>query len=104
MSAYADEFDQRAGRVVAEARVAAEQVTTWADFSNRMFSPWGGLVAETFPDEGERKWFYNSEHYKILSGLQLALMKKFGVREGATPREPIPQPPLDVVLKNSVPT
>jgi hypothetical protein len=44
-------------------------------------------VARTFPDEAERRAFFDSQQSKEIDGLFISLMKKFGVVAGAIPTQ-----------------
>lgn len=82
--------DERANRILEQAKLFATQVSTWADFSNRLFSP-GGIVAKEFPDLAERRAFFDSPQHAEISHVLMCLMRGFGVAEGANPKEPIPR-------------
>jgi nicotinamide mononucleotide adenylyltransferase len=86
MACEADDFEMRANGVVEQAEAAAAEVTTWADWSNRLFSP-RGIVSRWFPTMDERRAFVASPQYRRLNEMQLALMRKFGTVAGANPQE-----------------
>jgi hypothetical protein len=56
-------FNVRADRVLEQARELASRVTEWTLFSNILFAPDTGIVAQAFPASAERKRFYYSEQY-----------------------------------------
>lgn len=80
-------IERKANRVLDEARKLSQRVTSWADFSNALFSYPRGVVPVTFPDEMERQVFFDSRQYDEINQLLIDLMKKYGVVEGATPTE-----------------
>jgi hypothetical protein len=79
--------ERKAKHVLEEAQKLAETASTWADFSNQLFSYPSGLVPQTFPDEMERQAFFDSEYSKEIDKLLLDLMKKSGTVAGAVPKE-----------------
>lgn len=81
------EIPRKAKEVLAILKEEAKTVTTWADFSNRMSGP-RGVIAEYFPELVEKQAFCDTPEYEELSGMRLALMKKFGILEGANPKMP----------------
>jgi hypothetical protein len=80
-------IERKANRVLEQARQLAERVNSWADFSAGLFDCSSGLVPQTFPDEMERQVFFDSEQYAEINQILMDLMKKFGVVNGATPKE-----------------
>jgi predicted HicB family RNase H-like nuclease len=80
-------IDRKANRILEEAKDLANKVKTWADFSAALFDQFRGIVAKTFTSDVERQAFYDSEQYKQIQRIQTDLMKKFGIAQGATPKE-----------------
>lgn len=80
-------IETKANHVLGQAKTFAAKAGSWADFSARIFDQRSGLVATTFPTEVERQAFYDSSQYKEINALQVELMKRFGLAEGATPTE-----------------
>lgn len=78
-------MSDRADRIVQRAEQLMREAKSWADFSNDLFSQYGGLVATEFPSMKERRGFYETPQYDRLNQMLLELMNKFGVVEGATP-------------------
>lgn len=76
---------KRSQAVLAYARQIAPRVTSWADFSNAMFSQVTGRVARTFPDMEERQRFFDTREYREIQVMLEKLMDHFGLLEGATP-------------------
>lgn len=85
-------FQLRASAVLAKARAIADDVETWADFSNAIFAP-GGIACVEFTTQEEREaWIYTWQ-YKTVLRIQQMLMEKFGTVDGATPKNP---PPMEL--------
>jgi HicB-like protein involved in pilus formation len=80
-------IETKANDVLGQAKTFAATARSWADFSARIFDQRSGLVATIFPTEIERQAFYDSPQYNEINALQVQLMKRFGLAEGATPRE-----------------
>jgi hypothetical protein len=80
-------INRKANYILEQAEILAGTVKTWADFSAALFDQKNGLVAQTFQSQMEREAFLDSEQYQRVRELLLGLMKKFGVREGATPEK-----------------
>lgn len=87
-------FQLRASSVLAKARVIADEVETWADFSNAIFAP-GGIASVEFTTQEEREaWLYTWQ-YRTIRRIERKLMDKFGAVDGATPKNP---PPMELEL------
>src|SRR5687768_13409957 len=78
-------FEQKANTVVEKARGLAPKVSSWADFSNAIFDQETGVVAQTFDDQMELQTFFDSSQYEEVNQMLLALMRKIGVQNGASP-------------------
>jgi len=77
----------KADEILAEARRLAAESETWADLSNALFDPVGGLVAQHVPDEAERRAFRTSEAYDALHWLVEQKMGQTGVLAGSQPKK-----------------
>jgi hypothetical protein len=73
--------------VLRQAQELAARVESWADFSNALFDGEHGLVARTFPEWAERQAFFQTKEYAAIDLLLAQLMERFGVADGATPKE-----------------
>jgi hypothetical protein len=79
-------FNDKADRIVEQAKALVPTVNTWADFATSVFGR-DGLIASALPDEAERQMFLDSPQYKALSQMRLQLIKKFGAEKGGTPEK-----------------
>ena len=77
-------IEEKANKVLAEARALAATATSWTAFSNAVFGQTGSIVARAFPRMTERQAFYNSKQYDLANELLLSLIKKYGVEQGAS--------------------
>jgi hypothetical protein len=77
----------KAAAILLKAKELSTRVESWADFSNALFDPEDGLVAQTFPRLNDRQRFFESKEYAAVERLLSQLMRRFGVANGATPRE-----------------
>jgi len=75
----------KSDRLLKDAQSLAKRSKNWSDFTLELFDQDGGLVARTFPDEMERQAFFQSEQYKEINRLLLAMMKSGSLIKGATP-------------------
>lgn len=80
-------LNTRSQKILEQAKDVACKVTSWADFSNRMFDQKTGLVAKTFPEEVERQAFYDTDEYQQINLMLADLMRKYGMSGGANPKE-----------------
>jgi len=74
-------------RVLHQAQKLAAKAESWADFANALFDAEHGIVAREFPGSRERQAFFKSKEYAAIDGLLSELMQRFGVADGATPKE-----------------
>src|ERR1051326_2912029 len=74
-------------RLLADAQQRASTVQTWADLSNFLFDPEEGLIARAYPTRAEREDFIKTPEYKAIRQLIAEARKKFGLVEGATPKQ-----------------
>lgn len=81
-------FEKRANSVLERAKYFVAETKTWADFSNRLFSP-RGVVSLAFPDEEERMRFYESIQGTAVHKLLSEVMKRTGTIAGGTPVEEV---------------
>jgi hypothetical protein len=79
--------ETRAAQVLRKAQALANSVESWADFANALFDAEHGIVAAVFPDQNDRRGFFHSKEYRTIDGLLSQLMQRFGVADGATPKE-----------------
>ncbi len=77
----------KADRVLSRARDLAAKVGSWADFANALFDPENGFVAQVYPDLNQRQRFFKSKEYAAIDRMLSQLMRRFGVADGATPRD-----------------
>ena len=72
-------FSAKSSSVVDAAKELASKTQSWIEFSNQVFDQRNGLIAKAFREEEDRQKFYGSDEYKELQGLQISLMKRYGV-------------------------
>jgi hypothetical protein len=75
--------EEKANRVLEQARAIAETAPSWAKFSAAVFDQQGGIIAQSFSPGMERQSFYDSEQYKQIQAILISLMKRFGVVDGS---------------------
>jgi hypothetical protein len=75
--------EERAERVLEQARDLAGRVGSWAEFSNAIFAPRIGLAAEAFPTLRERREFTLTPQYEEIYRLLYGLMQKSGKAAGS---------------------
>jgi predicted GIY-YIG superfamily endonuclease len=77
--------ERKADIILHQAKKLAKSPTlkSWVDFSSAIFDPKNGAVAKHFPSDMERRFFTDSKQYKDINDILHALMKKFGVANGA---------------------
>ncbi len=80
-------LEDKANKILAEARALAGKAVSWTDFSNAVFGQENSLVARAFPRMTERQAFYNLPQYDLANNLLLSLIKKHGVEQGASLRK-----------------
>jgi site-specific DNA-methyltransferase (adenine-specific) len=80
-------IQDRAVKVLAEAQALAAKATSWTEFSNDVFGQSNSVVARVFPRMTERQAFYEMPQYERCNDLLLALIKKYGVEQGASSRK-----------------
>lgn len=73
--------------ILTEAHRLVEKSKTWADLSNGLFDPVGGLVAKRFPDPADRAAFRKSGAYGKLHKLVEQKMRQTGVVAGSEPKK-----------------
>src|SRR5436309_1525852 len=83
-------IEERAERVLEQARELAARVESWADYSNALFNPCDGIVKQTFPTLRERREFTMTKPYAEIYDILRSLREKFGVVEGGQPKRPDP--------------
>jgi hypothetical protein len=69
----------RAKRLVAEAKEIARRVDSWVSLSNALVDPQDGLIARYFPDAQERQAFVCSPEYEELNQLLLRTIQRKGL-------------------------
>jgi hypothetical protein len=69
----------KAKRLVAEAKEIARRVDTWVSLSNALADPQDGLIARYFPDEGDRQAFVCSPEYEELNQLLMRTIQRKGL-------------------------
>lgn len=74
-------------QLVKEAKKLAAQTPTWADLSNALFDPAGGLLAKAFPTAQARAAFARTPQYQQIRRMILQAMNRHGLVEGATPQK-----------------
>ena len=74
-------------RLIERAERAAAEAETWADLSNFLFDPRGGLVARAYPTREAREAFVKTEEYRRLRRLVADSMDRHGLVEGGTPKK-----------------
>jgi predicted HicB family RNase H-like nuclease len=77
----------KAQKILKAARAAALSTETWADFSNALFDPEDGLVANAYPTQAERERFLKSQEYQAIRQLLDEATERTGLVEGATPKK-----------------
>ncbi len=77
----------KAAQVLQKAQELAAQVESWADFANALFDAEHGLVSQAFPRRNERQAFFKTKEYAAIDQLLSQLMERFGVADGATPKD-----------------
>ena len=77
--------EDRAERVLEQARELAGRVESSADFSNALFAPQTGLTAQAFPTLRERWDFTMTPQYAEIYRMLGDLIHKFRVASGARP-------------------
>lgn len=82
------EINRKANIVLHMARTLEGEVTSWADFSNVLFSP-TGIVTVMFPNKADREAFLVSWQHQELFNIFRTLMDRFSGLDGATPAMPI---------------
>jgi hypothetical protein len=74
-------------RLIERAEQAASEAETWADLSNFLFDPRGGLVARAYPTREAREAIVKTEEYRRLRRLVADAMDRHGLVEGGTPKK-----------------
>jgi hypothetical protein len=78
-------LQEKAEYILNEAKDLASRVTSWTEFSNKLFAQDDGLVAKVFPRMKERQSFYGLPQYEQVNKMLLDLIKRFGVLDGVAP-------------------
>jgi hypothetical protein len=65
----------------------AEHARSWADLSNALYDPFIGLLARALPTKEERAAFVKTEEYRQINELLVRAQERFGLVEGATPKD-----------------
>ncbi len=64
----------------------ARTAESWADLSNALFDPLGGLLARACPTRAERAAFTQTAEYQKIKELVAEAQDRFGLVAGATPK------------------
>ncbi len=73
--------------ILERAQQLAASVESWADLSNALFDPVGGLLTRAYPTRAERVRFMKTQEYKAIHRLLAEARATFGLVEGATPKK-----------------
>lgn len=73
--------------LLTKAQELARSAETWADFSNALFDPFGGLLTRAFPSKADRQAFAQTEEYRKIQDLLSEVMDRTGFVPGATPKK-----------------
>jgi len=74
-----------ADRLLKQAEELATTSKSWADFSNALFDPVQGLIAQAYPIGPERTAFMKTQQYKKIRQLLADSIASHGLVAGATP-------------------
>jgi HicB family len=71
--------------LLAQAEELARTAPTWADLSNALFDPEGGLLARALPTAEARAAFVRTDDYRQIRQLVTRAIERFGLVAGGTP-------------------
>jgi hypothetical protein len=84
-------IEERAARVLEQARELAEHVPSATEFSRAVFDPRDGLAAQAFPTLRERREFTMTKPYAAIYDMLYLLMANDRTGDGDKSPSPVPE-------------